>query len=152
MSKTISIKAFLPIAVAAIAAMIIAPAFIVSAAEGDDAERRCDNPHPRFHVAEVIEIDTDANTILVQGLRAEEGSDEYVMISYDNETTIKVDKEEADESAIKVGDKIHAKGEVNTESDEYRAEIDADHIMIWDELEPRPPKQFKGGERPNTEA
>lgn len=151
MSKTISIKAFLPIAVAAIAAMIIAPAFIVSAAEGDEGEKRCDN-NKRFHIAEVIEIDTDANTILVQGLRAEEGADEYVMISYDDETTIKIDKEEADESAIQVGDKIHAKGEVDTESEEYRAEIDADHILVWDELEPRPPKfKYRGGEKTDLE-
>ncbi len=159
MDKTISMKAFLPIAVAAVVAMIIAPALMVSANEGGEGEKRCDN-NQRLHIAEVIQIDTEANTILIQKWRGPEGEERgdqpYVLVSYDDETIIKVDKKESDESAIQVGNKIHVRGEVNHESEEYRAEIAAEYIVVWDELEPERRKhkrgeKFKGkfdGERP----
>jgi len=92
----------------------------VSAAEGDVAEeKRCDQIHKSFQIAEVVEIDTEANTILVQRFHPKGGEDEgnaqYVLITYDDETTIKLDREESDESAIKIGDKIHARGPVGLE-------------------------------------
>jgi nucleotide-binding universal stress UspA family protein len=108
-------------------------------------------PRHSFHVGAVVEVDTDANTVLVKGLRPnEDGEENYVLISYDGDTIINEDGEEVDESAISVGDKIHAHGEVNNESEDYFAEIDADKIKLWDETEPRRPGQGHGprGERP----
>lgn len=104
-----------------------------------------------FRVGEVVEVDTDANTVLVKGLRPnEDGEENYVLVSYDGDTIINEDGEEADESVIRVGDKIHARGEVNTESENYFAEIDAEKIQLWDEKEPRRPGHGHGprGERP----
>ncbi|NQV90743.1 hypothetical protein HQ487_05075 [Candidatus Uhrbacteria bacterium] len=104
---------------------------------------------PFFHLGEVVKIDADANTILVKSLRPlEEGEDvQYILVSYDEETIINEDGVETDESVISVGDKIHTKGEVNLDSEDYFAEIDADHVILWDELEPRMPKMLKHGSR-----
>lgn len=103
-----------------------------------------------FRVGEVVEVDTDANTILAKALRpSEEGDEQYVLISYDGDTVINEDGEEVAESAISVGDQIHAHGEVNTESESYFAEIDAENIQLWDEKEPRRPfNHGPRGERP----
>lgn len=103
-----------------------------------------------FHIAEVVEVDTDANTILAKALRStEDGEEKYVLISYSDDTIINEDGEEVDESAISVGDKIHARGEVNFESEEYAVEISAEKIRLWDETEPQRPGRGHGprGER-----
>jgi hypothetical protein len=117
-----------------------------------EARAIVDKPmRPHFHIGEVVEIDTEANTILVQALRPNgEGEENYVLVSYDGDTIIREDGEEADESAISVGDKIHVKGDVNTDSADYFAEIDAEKIQLWDEKEPRRSGHGHGprGERP----
>ncbi|MDG1949272.1 MAG: hypothetical protein P8J32_00405 [bacterium] len=112
-----------------------------------DAKAIVDQPvRPHFRIGEVVEVDTDANTILVQALRPnqENAEENYVLISYDGDTIINEDGEEVDESAISVGDKIHVRGEVNNESDDYFAEIDAENIQLWDEKEPRRPGHGQG--------
>lgn len=101
-------------------------------------------PEPLFHVGEVVEVDTDANTILVKAMRPKDGGDgeeQYVFITYSSDTVIDEDGEEVDESAIEVGDKIHAEGDVNKDSDEYFAEIDADRIHVFEEQTPREVKR-----------
>jgi len=107
---------------------------------------------PFFHLGEVMEINTEANTILVKSLRPlEDGEDaQYLFVSYTDETIVNEDGKEADESAISVGDKIHVKGEVNKYSENYFAEIQADKVILWDELEPRMPNHTKTGHRPPT--
>lgn len=101
-----------------------------------------------FRVGEVVEIDTEANTILIQSLRSvQEGElQQYVLVSYDNETTFDKDRQAVSESGVSVGDKIHVRGDVNTESEAYFAEIDAEHVLLWTELEPKRPF-FQQGHR-----
>ncbi len=107
-----------------------------------EAKRISDRHHRPFRIGEVVEIDTDANTILVTNLKEDVG---YVLVRYDEETIIRQDLEEVDETAIEVGDKIHVKGEANLDSAEYKAQIDAQSIRLWDELEPRSPRAQRGG-------
>ncbi len=109
-----------------------------------DARLITDKQKKPFRVGEVVEVDTDANTILVTGPNLEEG--EYILITYDDETQVNQDGEAADEGAISVGDKIHVRGEVNLESEDYKVEISADGIQLWEETMPKPhPNHFRGG-------
>lgn len=106
-----------------------------------DARAVVDKPlPPKMHVGEVVEVDTQANTILVTSLRPkDDDEEEYAYVTHDAETTFNEDGEEADESAITTGDKIRLKGTFNWESEDYLVEIDADHIALFDEeLPPRP--------------
>lgn len=142
----------------ALASMLLVPAFFAFAHESGEGRpgegSRPHHPfatqHRLFRIGEVVEIDTWANTILVQSLRpVEEGKkQEYVLISYDDETTFDKDRQDVDESGISVGDKIHARGDVNTESDEYFAEIDADYVLLWTKLEPKRPLFQHGHNQP----
>lgn len=144
-----------PVALLALASIILVPTYFVSAQdvqeESTHTHEGCDHRRPPrglFHVGEVVEIDTEANTILIQSLRPAEESEEpeSVLITYDDQTTFNKDHEDMDEFGIAVGDKIHARGEVNKESEEYFAEIDAEHILLWNELEPKRPA-FRYGHR-----
>ena len=102
-------------------------------------------PQPKFHVGEVVEIDTSANTILVKAMRPkdseEDDEEQYIFITYNDDTVINEDGEEVDESAIEVGDRIHAEGDVNKDSNEYFTEIDADRIHLFEEQTPREVKR-----------
>lgn len=116
-----------------------------------DARAVVDKPlPPKMHVGEVVEVDTQANTILVKAMRPnDEGEEEYAYVTYDADTTIKEDGDEADESAISVGDLIRLEGTFNWESEEYLVEIDADHIVLFDEE--LPPRPGHGGGRPEVQ-
>lgn len=109
-------------------------------------------PKPRFiRHGEVVEVNTEDNTILVKPFHAQEGNDgEYVLVSYGDATEIKEDREEASESDITVGDKIRVRGEINLESDTYLAEIEAEFIALYDEMDPKP---YRGhGPKPQIES
>ncbi len=112
-----------------------------------DARVITDKPFPpKRHIGEVIEVDTDANTILVKAIGQEDEDAQYAYVTYDSETSFREDGEEADESAISVGDKIHVQGTFNFESDEYVVEIDAQTVSLFDEeLPPRAGHPGHGG-------
>lgn len=100
----------------------------------------------RFHLGEVVDVDTTSNWILVKSLRpnavAEHG---YAYITYGDETSFNEDGEVVDESAITIGDKIHVEGDMNWDSEQYTVEISADHVALYDEtLPPRPGRGTQG--------
>jgi hypothetical protein len=154
-----------------IGAMVLAAAAIVSmsiisaasAAEHEEGEGRgpcaggehVKGERPLPPIAEVIEVDTDANTIVARVNRPGENgepSEGYVLIHYTDDTEFHKpggagsgSAGEADEDAISVGDRIHARGE-RVESDEYDREINAKEIRLFDEEDPRP-RPFKRAER-----
>ena len=78
--------------------------------------------------------------------------DRYVFVTYDDDTVFKVDKEDATESDIEAGDTVAIRGEVNRDSEDYFAEIDAEVIASWDELEPKRPHRGKHAHRSGEEA
>lgn len=112
-----------------------------------DARSIVDKPFlPKFHLGEVVDVDTTSNWILVKSLRPnEEGQEEYAYVTYGEETSFNEDGEQVDESAISIGDKIHVEGDMNWESEEYAVEISADRVTLYDEtLPPRPGRGNQG--------
>jgi len=123
-----------------LAALILSPAAIVSADEGE-AEGLTEVQEKKFRhprLGEVTEINTEENTIVVKVIhpKRDDIEDKYVLVNYTDETLIKQDREEASESDIEVGEKIFVRGE-RTESEEYAKEINADSIHVFDELHPK---------------
>lgn len=62
------------------------------------------------HLSEITEIDTDENTLTVEGVRC---GDCYWTVTYTDETTFTINGEEGDESDLEVGDKIRVVGTAN---------------------------------------
>jgi len=140
-----------PAAFLALSVLILLPSYFVFAQADKDGEKCLNRPQPLFHVGEVVEVNTSGNTILVKALRPnDDGDEEYVFITYRDDTVVNEDGKQVDESAIEVGDKIHAEGEVNRDSDEYLAEIDADRIHLFEELTPREVKREHRQENPES--
>lgn len=146
----------------ALASLLVVPTFFASAAEldGSHEEPRHQPPTnmdkrlpPRFHIGEVVEVDPNANTILVKSLRpSKDGEVKYVFVTYDDQTTFSEGREDADESSVSVGDKIHVNGIVNWDSEQYVAEIDADHVILFEEKPLRPAHPGAPSARPEPDA
>ncbi|PJA45235.1 hypothetical protein CO174_04380 [Candidatus Uhrbacteria bacterium CG_4_9_14_3_um_filter_50_9] len=143
MSKTLvrSLRFPLALAILAIVAVVLSPVFFASAAESEgQGPHKSEGPRPHHPIGEIVEIDTDANTILVGPVLTPEDEEvKYVLISYSDDTEIEEDGEEATESDISVGDKIHARGEHTFDSENYLAEINAEFIVLFDQTEPPVP-------------
>jgi hypothetical protein len=127
-----------------LASLILLPTYFAQAHQSDSSNHgSCDERPHRSHLpmSEVVEVDTAANTILAESSRPTRDGEEaqYILITYSDATTFNLDGEQIDEFGISVGDKLHARGEVNLESDDYFAEIEAAHVLLWDEVEPRRP-------------
>lgn len=135
-----------PVSMLALASMLFVPALFASAAEkphhAPAVPFQVEKPlHPRFHLGEVVKVDTTTDTIIVKSLKPsdENNGSEYLLVTYNQETVFSQDSEETDESALSVGDKVHVRGDVNLDSQEYFAEVDANVILLFDEtLPPRP--------------
>lgn len=146
-----------PAAMLALASVILIPAYFVSAEDHVRESQPCaplDRPQhlpARFHLGEVVDVDTTNNWILVKSLRPnEEGENDYAYITYDDETSFNEDGEVVDESAITIGDKIHVEGDMNWDSEQYTVEIDADHVALFDETMPPRPGRGNQGTNPGA--
>jgi len=141
------------LAAAAIVSMSMIGAVSAAEPEQGEGDRPCaGGEHAegerRFPpLAEVVEVDTSSNTIIASILHPnqEDAEEAFILINYTDDTEIVEDGEEASESSISVGDKIHARGE-RVDSDDYAKVITADSIRLFDENEPKKPN-FKRGER-----
>jgi len=159
MKKTFIIFS-VPVAVLSLASFIFLPAYFASAQEAGGTTRFRDGScghemgdEQSFHMGEVVEVDTQANTIVLKSLFRNQDETEaiYILVRYNDETLIKEDRDEVNELSISIGDKIRAHGILTKDSDSYDAEISADRIHLFDEIAPRRMEFGRHHERLQTE-
>lgn len=134
-------------------ALIFSPAAFVFANDSGDADSGTSSDCPGLEIrermmkrvfgpggfGEIVEVDTQENTILLKLMHPPFGVDEeeekYALVHYEDDIVLMKNHEEVGEGELIVGKYIHVAGK-RIGSEEYQFEVTAEHVGIFDELKP----------------